>query len=161
MQSGARAARGGHSTGERDRNAVATTLDDVLTALRRRARGDSALRWALLALAGWRPAVSVVLIYSKVTPTPHLTLIVAGLAFVAALMASGAWAVGRPTVVQVARPADSRLGLNERLASALFYARADGEMEGRLRADAVGAASSTSRPRLSRSARTGTFRPWR
>ncbi len=141
MQSGAPAAPGGHSTGEGDRKPVATTLDGVLTALRRRALGDSALHWALLALAGWAAAVSVVLIYSKVTPTAHVTLIVGGLAFLAVLMAIGAWALGRPTVVQVARVADARLDLNERLASALFYAHAQGEIEGRLRADAVGAAS--------------------
>ena len=141
MQSGALAATGGHSTGEGDRKPVATTLDGVLTALRRRALGDSALHWALLALAGWAAAVSVALIYSKVTPTSHLTLIVAGLAVLAAIMAIASWALGRPSVAQVARVADARLDLNERLASALFYAHAQGEIEGRLRADAVGAAS--------------------
>ncbi len=124
MQSGARTATGGHGRPEGNRQPGATTLDGVLTALRRRALGDSALHWALLALAGWAAAVSVVLIYSKVTPTPHLTLIVAGLALLAALMAGGAWALDRPTVVQVARVADARLDLNERLASALFYAHA-------------------------------------
>ena len=116
-------------------------LARVLAPLRRRALGDSAVRWAFLALAGWAVAVSVLLAWSKVSPTDHVGLIAAGLGGLAFLMAAGAWAFRRPTVLEVARVADARLHLDERLASALFYAAAPGEMEARLRADAVGMAS--------------------
>ena len=118
-----------------------TTLDGVLTALRRRALGDSALHWALLGAVGWAAAVSLLLAWSKVTPTSHLTTIAAGLALLAAMLAGAAWVFQRPTATQVARVADARLDLSERLASALFYADTSGDMEARLRADAVGAAS--------------------
>ncbi len=59
----------------------------------------------------------------------------------AALVTGAAWAWRRPTVIQVARVADARLDLDERLASALFYADASGDMEARLRADAIRAAT--------------------
>jgi hypothetical protein len=116
-------------------------LDHVLVPLRRRALGDSAVRWGLWALAGWAAAVTLLLAWSKLSPTSHVDLIAAGLGGLAALAAAGAWAAYRPSVVEVARVADARLDLSERLASALFYAHAPGDMEARLRADAVGAAS--------------------
>ena len=127
--------------GRRPVKSVATTLDGLLTALRRRALGDSAVHWALLALAGWAAAVSLLLVWSKLTPTGHVTLIAAALAVLAALVTGAAWARRRPTVLQVARVADARLDLDERLASALFYADASGDMEARLRADAIRAAT--------------------
>jgi hypothetical protein len=147
-ESAARTATGGDRTAQGDfhdgRGAgrpLATTLDGVLTPLRRRALGDAAFRWALLAVAGWAAAVSLLLAWSKLSPTSHVPLIAGVLGVVAALVAGSAWALHRPTVVQVARVADARLDLSERLASALFYAHASGDMEARLRADAVGAAS--------------------
>ena len=127
--------------GRRPVKHVATTLDGVLTALRRRALGDSAVRWALLAVAGWAAAVSLLLVWSKLTPTGHVTLIAGALGVLAALATAAAWALRRPTVFQVARVADARLDLDERLASALFYADASGDMEARLRADAIRAAT--------------------
>ena len=116
-------------------------LDHVLIPLYRRALGDSAVRWGLLAVAGWAAAVSVLLAWSKLSPTSDVALIAAVLGVVAALVAGGSWTLRRPSVVEVARVADARLDLSERLGSALFYAHAPGAMEARLRADAVGAAS--------------------
>jgi hypothetical protein len=116
-------------------------LDRVLIPLYRRALGDSALRWGLLAVAGWAAAVSVLLAWSKLSPTSDVALIAAVLGVAAALIAGGSWTLRRPNVVDVARVADARLDLSERLGSALFYAHAPGAMEARLRADAVGAAS--------------------
>ena len=66
--------------GRRRVKQVTTTLDGALTALRRRALGDSAVRSALLAVAGWAAAVSLLLVWSKLTPTGHVTLVAVALA---------------------------------------------------------------------------------
>jgi hypothetical protein len=139
--SGPEAAHDARHNRRRSPTTPVTTLDGVLTALRRRALGDAALHWALLGALGWAAAVSLLLVWSKVTPTSHVTAIAAGLALPAALLAGAAWVFQRPTTTRVARVADARLELSERLASALFYADTSGDMEARLRADAIGAAS--------------------
>ena len=127
--------------GEKEDQPGGGDLDRALIPLCRRALGDSAVRWGLLAVAGWAAAVSVLLAWSKVNPTSDVALIAAVLGAVAALIAGGSWALRRPSVVEVARVADARLDLSERLGSALFYAQAPGAMPARLRADAIGAAS--------------------
>jgi hypothetical protein len=135
---GRRPTKGGFS---KPREAIGEPLAGVLLPLRRRALGDSALRWGLLAVAGWAGAASVLLAWSKATPTNHVAAIAAGLGGLAVLIAAAAWLSHRPSVAEVARVADARLHLNERLASALFYAAATGEMESRLRSDAIQTAS--------------------
>ena len=57
---------------DRPVKAVATTLDRALIPLCRRALGDSAVRWALLAVAGWAAAVSVLLVWSKAQRRPAM-----------------------------------------------------------------------------------------
>ena len=112
----------------------------ALVPLRRRAFGDSAVRFALLAAGSWAGAVCVLLAWSKVRPTANVAFIAGCLGAGAVLVGCAAWVVRRPGIVEVARLADARLGLDERLASALCFAGAPGEMEARLRADAAGAA---------------------
>ena len=116
-------------------------LAEVLAPLRRRALGDSAVHWALLAATSWAAAVCLLLAWSKLRPTADVPLIAAGLGAVAVVAGAFAWALDRPGIVEVARRADARLELSERLASALFFAGSPGDMAARLRADAAGAAS--------------------
>ena len=124
-------------------SADATLTNDLAVALvplRRRAFGDSAIRFALLAVGSWAGAVCLLLAWSKVRPTGNVAFIAGCLGAGAVLVGCTAWAVRRPGIVEVARLADARLGLDERLASALCFAGAPGDMEARLRADAARAA---------------------
>jgi len=115
-------------------------LASVLGPLRRRALADSALHWALIGVGAWSLAASLVVAWSKVVPTPETTVVLAALAGAAAVGTSAAWALRRPGWSQVARTADARLHLDERLASALAFASTPGELAARLRRDAVGRA---------------------
>ena len=123
-----------------EETALPGELAGVLVPLYRRALGDSAVRWGLLVVAGWASATSLLLAWSKLRPTENVTLIAACLAASAVLAGCAAWARRRPSLLEVARQADARLGLDERLATALCFAGAPGEMGARLRADATGAA---------------------
>jgi hypothetical protein len=125
---------------QRDHDALPGDLATVLVPLHRRALGDSAVHWALLAVAGWASAACFLLAWSKLRPTGDVAFIVAGLAAGAVLAACAAWVWRRPSLMEVARQADARLGLDERLATALCFGGASGEMEARLRADAAWAA---------------------
>jgi hypothetical protein len=120
---------------------VPPELAETLRRLRRRAYLDRALRWALLGLAGWAAAAALVMAWAKLSPTPSAGE-VAGLLGVLALGAAAAgWAIGRPSFTEVARVTDARLGLKERLASALAFSGDPGEMPRRLVADAAQRAS--------------------
>ena len=96
-------------------------------------------------MAAWASAVVVLLAWSKFRPTGHLVLVAAGIGCCAAVAACTGWASRKPTLLEVARVADARLGLDERLASALCFAGAPGGMQVRLQADAV-ARAGTRRP---------------
>ena len=113
---------------------------DLVSAIRpwrQRALLDSAARCALWGLAGWAVAAALLLGWSKVVPTHHLGVLAAGLGACAAVGAFLAWALRRPDLLQVARVADARLDLKERLASALYFAGAPGDIALRLRTDAL------------------------
>jgi len=109
----------------------------ALRALRRRAHMDLALRWALVGLSFWAGSAALVAAWAKLSPTPDAREI----ALLAGVLALGGaavgWATKRPSVVEVARVADARLGLKERLASALAFASDPDEMPRRLVADAT------------------------
>ncbi|HXR21397.1 MAG TPA: hypothetical protein VN786_02470, partial [Acidimicrobiales bacterium] len=104
---------------------------------RRRALIDSALRWGLLSLAAWCLAMTVLLVWSKLSPTAHMVAWAGVLGALAVSSAVVGWALDRPGILEVARVADAQLDLGERLASAVSFARSPGEMGSRLRADAV------------------------
>ncbi|HTW09761.1 MAG TPA: hypothetical protein VME46_19820 [Acidimicrobiales bacterium] len=112
-------------------------LDEILARLRRRALADAAARWALLGLTAWAGTEVVLLAWAKLRPTGHVGALSALLALLALTGATCGWATRRPSPLDVARVADARLGLDERLASALCFAGATGVMESRLRADAL------------------------
>ena len=116
---------------------IPAELGPALGPLRRRAYLDSALRWALLALTAWGAATALVLAWSKLSPTANTGIIAGALGACAVLGAVAGWAVQRPSPLQVARVADARLGLHERLASALYFASEPDDMHRRLRADAA------------------------
>jgi hypothetical protein len=116
---------------------LATELIAVMGPLRRRARLDSAVRCALWALAAWAIAAAVVLSWSKLRPIAHADVLAAGLGTGALVGAAAGWARRRPSLLEVARVADARLEMKERLASAIYFAEAPGDMAARLRADAA------------------------
>ncbi|HXW80593.1 MAG TPA: hypothetical protein VEJ84_13900, partial [Acidimicrobiales bacterium] len=130
---------GGHPRERPGPEEVPGELAGVLVPLRRRALGDAAVGWALLALAVWASAASLLLAWSKLRPTGDVAIIAGCLAAGAVFAGGAAWALRRPGLMEVARQADARLGLDERLATALCFAGASGEIEARLRADAVSA----------------------
>jgi hypothetical protein len=112
-------------------------LEAVLRPLRRRALADLAVRSGLFGLAGWGGATALLFAWAKASPTPDAGLVAGLLGAAAAALSAAAWALRRPGDAQVARVADARLRLSERLASALCFADSLGEMETRLRRDAV------------------------
>lgn len=116
---------------------VAPELASALLPFRRRAYLDRALRFTLLALAAWAGAAALVFAWSKLSPTSSAGAIAAGLGACALLGGFAAWSIQRPTYLQVARVADARLDLKERLASALYFAGTPGELHRRLRLDAA------------------------
>jgi hypothetical protein len=116
---------------------VPADLPSAISSLRRRALAHSALRWVLLGLLGWAVATVGLLAWAKLHPTADVPLVAGALGAGAVAGAGCGWALRQPTVYQVARVADARLGLDERLASALAFAAAPGEMPARLRADAL------------------------
>jgi len=120
---------------------VPPELAAALGELQRQAYLDSAVHWGLLGLATWAGAASLVIAWAKVSPTPGAGSIAAAVGALALAGAGVGWALGRPSVLQVARVADARLGLDERLASALAFAGTPGEMPERLVADAARRAS--------------------
>jgi hypothetical protein len=117
-------------------------LAGALLPLRRRADVDGAIRAALSALACWAGATALVVAWSKLSPVGGTLALAVALGAVSLLGAAAAWALGRPLPLEVARVADARFGLKERLASALFFAGARGvpdpsTMQRRLEEDAV------------------------
>src|ERR1700716_840147 len=109
---------------ERDRPGAVQT---VLEGFRRRALADEALRWGLRAAVGVCSWGIVLLIASRIWPiATALTIWGAGAAGVVAGAGVG-WMRGRPDLGRVARTTDARLGLAERLASALAFAGFAGE----------------------------------
>ncbi len=96
----------------------AQELAGALAPFYRRARADSAVRWGLAAVGGWAIAVCLLLAWSKLYPTGDVGLVAVVIGACALVIASAAWAWRRPSLVQVARLADARLDLDERLASA-------------------------------------------
>jgi len=98
----------------------------VLEGFRRRALADEALRWGLRAtigVCGWGAAL---LMASRIWPIGSvLALWGAGAAGIVAAAGVG-WMRSRPDLGRVARTADARLGLAERLASAHAFAGASG-----------------------------------
>lgn len=118
-----------------------TGLASALSPFLRRAYFDRALRCGLSALAWWAAAAALVMAWSKISPTPSAGLLAA--AFGAAALGAGAlaWGLGRPGLAEVARAADARLGLKERLASALYFEGHPGELQRRLLEDALQRAS--------------------
>jgi hypothetical protein len=115
----------------------AADLAAALKPFRRRALIDSALRCGLLSLAAWCLAMTVLLGWSKLNPTAHVGASAAVIGALAVASAALWWALDRPDLLEVARVADARLDLGERLASAVSFARSPDEMGTRLRADAV------------------------
>lgn len=109
----------------------------ALRQLQRRAYADRALGWALTGLALWAGGAALVMAWAKFSPTPGAASVAALLGILAIAVAAAGWAYHRPSVSEVARVADARLNLNERLASALAFADAPGEMPRRLVADAT------------------------
>ena len=120
-----------------DQVGPAADLAAALEPFRLRALIDSALRWGLLSLAAWCLAMTVLLGWSKLSPTVHMVAWAAVLGALAVGSAVVGWALDRPDMLEVARVADARLDLGERLASAVSFGRSPGEMGSRLRADAV------------------------
>jgi hypothetical protein len=109
----------------------------ALRALRCRAYMDLALRWALAGLSFWAASAALVAAWAKLSPTPDAGEIALLLGVLALGGAAVGWATQRPSVVEVARVADARLSLKERLASALAFAGDPEEMPRRLVADAT------------------------
>jgi hypothetical protein len=116
-------------------------LEAVMRPLRRRALLDSAARWALWGGAAWATGAVLVLAWSKVHPTAGAGVIALAIGAPALVGAACAWAWRRPSMLEVARLADARLDLKERLASALYFAATPGELAARLRADAIATAT--------------------
>ena len=117
-------------------------LERALAPLRRRAYLDNALRWALVSLSCWAAATALVLAWSKLSPTGDTGVLAVVLGVCALLGGAGGWVLRRPSTSEVARVADSRLDLKERLASAVFFAEAPMRVEHtgmhyRLQADAA------------------------
>ena len=119
---------------------VGHELAAVLVPLRKRALADSAIRWALRALGGWAVATAGLLTWSKFQLITDVPLVTLSLGPLAALLALGGWLAHRPTTPEVARVADARLDLKERLSSALCFIGSQDEMAELLRADAVACA---------------------
>ena len=98
------------------------SVEEVLEGFRRRALADEALRWGLRAaigICGWGIAL---LIASRIWPIASaLAIWGAGAAGLVAAAGVG-WMRNRPDLGRVARTADARLGLAERLASAHAFA---------------------------------------
>jgi hypothetical protein len=120
----------------------AAALESLLVPLRRRALADRGLRSGLFAAAAIGAWGVVILIAARIWPFATAP---AAWGLGAAALAVGAgvwWARRRPTLMAVARTTDARLGLAERLASALAFAGAPGELPALLRADALSRARS-------------------
>ena len=122
--------------------AVGPSLAGALLPLRRRAEVDRAIRVALSTLACWAGATALVVAWSKLSPVGGILASAVALGACSLLGAATAWALGRLLPLEVARVADARFGLKERLASALFFAGARGvpdpsAMQRRLEEDAV------------------------
>src|SRR4029077_1049293 len=100
----------------------AVSVRRVLESFRRRALADEALRWGLRAAIGVSAWGVALLIASRIWPIAS-ALAIWG-AGAAGLVAAGGlgWMRGRPDLGRVARTADARLGLAERLASAHAFA---------------------------------------
>ncbi|MGH9074425.1 MAG: hypothetical protein ACRDZQ_09965, partial [Acidimicrobiales bacterium] len=114
----------------------ADRLAMVLRRLRRRALLDSGLVWGLRGTGAAATVAVAVLVWSRLRPEPHAALALAAAVLAAALVALAGWARTRPDLTRVARVADARLGLDERLATALAFASDPGELPARLLDDA-------------------------
>jgi hypothetical protein len=117
------------------------TVQRVLEGFRRRALADEALRWGLraaVAVFGWGV---LLLAASRIWPIASaLTIWGAGAAGLVLAAAAG-WIRSRPDLGRVARTTDARLGLAERLASALAFAGEPGELPALLQTDALARAA--------------------
>ncbi|HTV11417.1 MAG TPA: hypothetical protein VME20_06100 [Acidimicrobiales bacterium] len=107
-------------------------LEKALAPVRNRARRDWALRAALWGLSAWASGTALVMAWSKAEPLTGPWAIVGVMAAAAAFGTAGVWARRRPSLANVARVADQRMALDERLGSALSLAHAyDGTNKGR------------------------------
>jgi len=116
-------------------------LETLLQGFRRRALADEALRWSLravIAAGAWGIVLSVA---ARIWPIERAAQIWDAGAVALVLSALIGWVRSRPDLAHVARTADARLGLAERLASALAFAGDPAELPAMLRADALARAS--------------------
>jgi hypothetical protein len=111
------------------------TLDTSLRPLLRRARADAAARVLLLFAAGAAVWACAVLAAARVWTLPVAALIIGGSAV---LVAAGivVSVVRRPSPLIAARTADRRLGLAERLATAVALGDGTNDIDKRQRSDA-------------------------
>ena len=112
-------------------------LLDSLVRLRRAARRDLAISVALPLLAVSLAWVTVLLLAGRLWGALHaLPLLLAGPSLLA-VAGAGWWAWHRPTLMAGARLVDQRLGLDERLATALAIGKQSNPMAAALIRDAA------------------------
>jgi hypothetical protein len=109
----------------------------VLRRLRRRGLADAALEWVLRAAVLAGIVVAAIVGWSHLTPDPAAGDQVLVAVAAAAGAAGVAWALTRPDLARVARIADARLSLDERLASALAFSGDTSDLSRRLQDDAA------------------------